>query len=569
MLTCDGVSYRLQKTVGGGGSGDVWLAEAQDSQWAIKLLKPGTDQKKIERFQREASFQESCSHDDIVRVVGKGEHEGQLYYIMPRYGDTLRSIIDKGDADAGTLLSYIRQIGTALQFAHESGVVHRDVKPENVLVDADSAALADFGIAHFADSTLTLAGDQIGNRDYRAPEQRKGQDARLVGAAADVYALGLIINECFTREIPAGPSYRSIEESYPLMSYLDSIVERMLAQSPDNRPAMADVLTDIRFFEAKKNDEIADVEEALRFFDKDVAEGTNQLDEMYRRASEDVWYAAGLLTSKTTDELDKYNLNWRSHFRYDAGDFLRNLCVQSRLIETCQRKFDYESSVYKQGRFYKPLDVDGDPRHRELYNQVEGLLLDHRLPPDYDLSGRILKTFASCVDYHCAEILKEARQISSQVDENLIDAPILWMIRYLASYVPSIMDVDCVVDCISINWERSESVSEIDDDSKVFTQVHPALDPEPVLKALRDSWDVATRSIDEDRCVITFQAPGEYQRFREHALNLAEPETIMQADVMDLFRDAVRADGITQLTLSSTFDVCVTLAKILDIQRSF
>lgn len=148
---------------------------------------------------------------------------------MPYYPDTLRSVIKRGEADARTLLSYVEQIGEALQFVHEQGIAHRDIGP-----------------------------------------------------AADIYALGLIINECFTGETLAGPSYASIEASYPLMSYLDPLVTQMLSQSPDNRPAAADVLTDIRFFEAKTTDGVAGIEEALRSDGNAPQDGADRLEDSRR-----------------------------------------------------------------------------------------------------------------------------------------------------------------------------------------------------------------------------------------------------------------------------------------------
>ena len=294
-LTCDGVDYQLLRTIGGGGSGDVWLAEAGAKQWAVKVLRSGADRKKIERFHREGSFQAECGHKSIVPVIGRGEDGDQLFYVMPCYPDTLRDVITRGDVDSQTLLSYIRQIGEALQFAHQRGISHRDVKPENVLVDGELAALADFGIAHFKDSTLTSAGELVGNRDYRAPEQRKGRDARDVDPSADVYALGLVVNECFTGKIPAGPSYLSIETASPLFSYLDATVARMLAQLPSNRPSIADCMTDIRFFEAKKNSEIDDIDDALRHGDEAPLNDDGRFDELFRQASEDIWYASSLV----------------------------------------------------------------------------------------------------------------------------------------------------------------------------------------------------------------------------------------------------------------------------------
>ncbi|GAB3791334.1 serine/threonine-protein kinase [Nocardioides ungokensis] len=565
-LTCDGIEYKLLTPLGGGGSGDVWLAEAGAKQWAVKLLRSGADRKKIERFDREASFQAGCAHEHIVPVIGRGKHGDRFFYIMPCYPDTLRDVIARRDVDFRTLLSYIRQIGDALQFAHERGIAHRDIKPENVLVDGALAVLADFGIAHFVDSTLTSAGELVGNRDYRAPEQRRGQDARDVGPEADVYALGLIVNECFTREIPAGPSYRSIETAFPLLSYLDTTVARMLAQIPRNRPTIADVLTDIRFFEAKRNDEIDDIEEALRLADGAPSSGAEQFDALFRQASEDIWYASSLIASKTPDELKQYNGNWHMRLGYDADAFLRNLCIQSRLFDLCERKFNYESHVYKGDRHYSPLDLDGKSNHRDLYSQAQALVSAHPLPRAYDLSGRILKTFASCAEYHCTEILSDARRITSDVDRNLVDAPILWIVGYLASNVPTVADVGPFADHVHINWGRSEAFVENDDDANLFVRAHPALDPEPVLDALKEAWDVSVRRTNDGWCSVMFRTPGEYVRFREHAFKLAAPHYVYEGDVKDLFRDAVCADGITQLTLGSGFDVCNTLAKVLGLR---
>lgn len=565
-LMCAGIEYVLQETVGGGGSGDVWLAEAQASLWAVKVFRPSDDRSKIERFEREASFQETCGHDHVVPVLGRGEDGGRPFYVMRYYPDTLRSVIDRGMADSETLLSYIEQIGEALQFAHEQGIVHRDIKPENILVDGASAALADFGIAHFADSALTSAGDLVGNRDYRAPEQQKGRDARDVGPAADIYALGLVANECFTREVPAGPSYASVEASYPHLSYLDPIVARMLAQSPANRPSVVDVLTDIRFFEAKKNEEIADIEEALRLDGNAQLLDADRLDVLVRQASEDIWYATSLIATKAPDELEQYNGNWHMSVGYVADAFLKNLCVQSQLLALCQRKFDYESNVYKHGRSYKPLDIENDLEHRGLYEQAQAVVSDRPLPPPHDLSGRILKTFASCADYHCKEILADARRTVSEVDENVLDAPILWLVKYLASHVSSVREIENLAGHIGINWWRSASFDENDDDADLFIQAPAVMDLGLVLEALKDSWGVSVTRTDDGRCAIMFRTQSEYRRFHEHALGLADPGSMFEADVSDMFRNAVRAGGITQLTLDLGFDVRNTLAKVLGLR---
>lgn len=566
-LVCDGIEYELEKTVGGGGSGDVWLADAEGKRWAVKMLRAGGDRTRAERFDREASFQAESQHDHIARVVGRGEHEGRPFYIMPFYPDSLRSVIDRGEADAKTLLAFLQQIGEALQFAHERGVAHRDVKPENVLVNGATAALADFGIAHFADSTLTAASDLVGNRDYRAPEQRRGQDARNVGRAADVYALGLIINECFTGAIPAGPTYRLIETSHPTFSYLDPIVARMLSQVPDNRPSVTDVLTDVYFSEAKRTDEIGDIECQFRLLGAEAHENADYFDAVVEQSSEDVWYATRLIATKARDEILQYNGNWHMRLGYKADAFLVSLCVQSRLLDLCQRKFNYESNVYTRDNSYTPLDLDGDEEHGRLYDQARALVSEYPLPPGHDLSGRILKTFASCADYHCAELLSDARRVVSEVRENLLGAPILWIVRYLALNVPFATDISDLADHIQIDWSRSETFATNSDDHELFSQSHRAMDPEPVLDALKDSWDVSVRRIDDEWWSIMFRSPDEYQRFRAFSLARATPQSLLEADINDILRDPSTAGGITSIRLSSDFDVCNTLAKVLGLRE--
>ncbi|WP_246305253.1 serine/threonine-protein kinase [Nocardioides marinisabuli] len=565
-FTCDGIAYELRKTVGGGGSGDVWLADADGQCWAVKILKVRGDQRRAERFDREASFQSGCGHDHIAPVVGRGVHEERPFYIMPFYPESLRDVIDRGQTDVETLLDYVQQIADALQFAHARGIAHRDVKPENVLINGASATLADFGIAHFADSTLTAASELIGNRDYRAPEQRRGQDARNVGQEADVYALGLIVNECFTREIPAGSSYRLIESSYPSLSYLDPIVASMLAQVPGNRPAVADFLTEIRFSRAMRMKEIGGIVEQFRLNDDGAHDGVDDIDAVFEQAGEDVWYAIRLIATKTPDEIRRYNGNWHMRLGYNADALLLNLCIQSRLFELCQRKFYYESNVYARDDLYTSLDPTSDPRHGFLYDQARTLVREHPLPRAHDLSGRILKTFASCADYHCEELLADARQIVSEVRENLLGAPILWIVKYLAMNVPSITGVGDVADHIQIDWGRSDTFANNSDNPELFLQPHYAMDPEAVLNSLTESWNVSVKKTGDEWWSVMFRSPGEYQRFRKHCLARATPQSLFEADVKDILRDVTVAGGITRITLNSSFDVCNTLAKVLGLR---
>lgn len=120
---------------------------------------------------------------------------------------------------------------------HEQDIVHRDIKPENILVDGENRrlVLADFGIAHFKDSSLTQKRDLLANRNYQAPERMAKKDARGIGKPADVFAIGLIIIEAFTKQNSRCAQHRRVGDIHPFLSNLDLLVERMMLQDKTQR----------------------------------------------------------------------------------------------------------------------------------------------------------------------------------------------------------------------------------------------------------------------------------------------------------------------------------------------
>lgn len=191
--------YELIEQLGRGGAGDVWLAwdDTLHRQVAVKVLRD-TDAEMESRFSAEIRAQSPLTHPSIVRLFDAGRHGPNSFLVMAYLeGQALSDLLDSGPLppeDAGRLG---RQLADALAHAHAAGVVHRDVKPSNVLVDGDgNAHLTDFGIARLADSErLTATGSFVGSAGYVAPEQVRGEE---VDAAADVYALGLVLLEALT-----------------------------------------------------------------------------------------------------------------------------------------------------------------------------------------------------------------------------------------------------------------------------------------------------------------------------------------------------------------------------------
>jgi serine/threonine-protein kinase PpkA len=248
--------YKILDNLGEGGFARVFLAEqtALERNVALKVMSPklANDVEYCERFLREGKTLAKLSdHADIVTIFDIGQ-AGQFYYMAMEYlgGPNLQQRI--GDTGyQGDVSAVLRSVAAALQHAHRSGVIHRDIKPGNVLFRTDgSAVLSDFGIAKSAsvDNTLTMAGAQIGTPTYMSPEQCKG-DIDIDGRA-DLYSLGAMLYEMltgkkpYTAADPMGIMLAHISEPIPELptehSNYQPLLNRLMAKQRDDRYASAD-----------------------------------------------------------------------------------------------------------------------------------------------------------------------------------------------------------------------------------------------------------------------------------------------------------------------------------------
>ncbi len=238
-------TYKAKQIIGEGGCGRIYeaLDDSGDS-WAIKWLNPiYAGKEKTKRFKNELQFCLRNKHQNIVTVTDHGifiQDEKRLpFYVMPLYKVSLRGLLKSG-IPTDKALGYFAHILDGVEAAHMQGVIHRDIKPENILYDADKDLLvvADFGIAHFQEDALFTAVEtndstRLANFQYAAPEQRTR--GLKVDHRADIYALGLILNEIFTGKVPDGTGYKVITGVAPDYGYLDALVDEMLRQDPDDR----------------------------------------------------------------------------------------------------------------------------------------------------------------------------------------------------------------------------------------------------------------------------------------------------------------------------------------------
>jgi eukaryotic-like serine/threonine-protein kinase len=257
--------YELQELVGAGGMSNVFRAYDRllERTVAIKVLHDqlGADEDYVERFRREARSVAQLAHPNIVTVIDRGEENGRQYIVFEYIeGDSLKQIVADGPLPIPDVLDLALQVAQALAFAHDRGLVHRDVKPQNVLLTEEGQAkVTDFGIARSLDvQGVTQTGTVLGTSDYIAPEQARGQ---RVDRKTDIYSLGAVLYELLTGEVPYEgdnfvavamkhvhdpvPSVMARRPDAPLR--LAYAVERAMAKDPDDRfDSMDDVVRELQ-----------------------------------------------------------------------------------------------------------------------------------------------------------------------------------------------------------------------------------------------------------------------------------------------------------------------------------
>ena len=254
--------YELEELVGTGGMSSVFRAHDRllDRKVALKILHQqySGDDDYVERFKHEARSVAALSHPNIVTVIDRGEHEDRQFIVFEYVeGENLKRMIERrGPAPVANALELATQIARGLAFAHHAGLIHRDVKPQNVLLNGDGRAkVTDFGIARSLNVQhgMTQTGTVLGTSDYIAPEQAQGQ---RVDEHSDVYSLGVVLYELLTSEVPfpgenfVAVAMRHINEEPPsvrdkrpdVSPRLDEAVRRAMAKQPEDRFPTMDAL---------------------------------------------------------------------------------------------------------------------------------------------------------------------------------------------------------------------------------------------------------------------------------------------------------------------------------------
>ena len=237
--------YNVTGLLGKGGMGMVYRAEdlRTTEPVALKVLAAelAENQAFIERFLREAEYAASVQHAHVVHVLASGRADGHVFMAQQIVeGTDLKALLAlEGSLDAARALSILGQVAEALDAVHDAGLLHRDVKPANVLIgDGDDVYLTDFGLSKHptADThALTAAGEFVGTLYYAAPEQVLGKE---VGPEADVYSFGCVLYECLTGERP----FLGERRPGSLDAHIEDPPPKVITKRPDLNPAIDEVI---------------------------------------------------------------------------------------------------------------------------------------------------------------------------------------------------------------------------------------------------------------------------------------------------------------------------------------
>jgi hypothetical protein len=285
--------YRLEEKIGSGGMSSVYRAfDPMLERWvAIKLMHRdiSNDPDQLERFRREARAVAQMNHPHVVTVIDAGEDDGAPYIVFEYVeGETLKERIRRlGRLPVSEAVAYAIEIGRALENAHAHKLVHRDVKPQNVLIDRDGRAkVTDFGIARSMEAQgLTAPGRVLGTTDYVSPEQALGHD---VTEQSDIYSLGIVLYEMLTGEVPfradtqVAVAMQHVREPLPdvqrrrpeISAALAAVVDRATAKEVDNRYATVDEM-------------VHDLEEVLAIEAARTGQATGEATTVLRGLSDD------------------------------------------------------------------------------------------------------------------------------------------------------------------------------------------------------------------------------------------------------------------------------------------
>lgn len=358
----------------------------------------------------------------------------------------------------------------------------------------------------------------------------------------------------------------------------------MIKQQSSDRFTIKEVETQLKFIYKKIKQNLQEVNLILResYHIADIKKAV--LNKIYKRASEDILVGKYAFSELTTHQLQRYNLNWHFNITYSVDEILFNLYVQEQIFEICKRKFEYESNVYRGNKWHTPLDLINNSDDKLLYKQLADTLAKYDLK-EYgvsllDLSGIILKYFASCADYHCKEILSRIEDIEESAEHRLNNAPILYIVSALKNGISE--NIDFLLkpfdglggrfefnfeEHVFIHWNKTD-YDFMNDDHQIQDKFYKEQkeDISQILLTFRKQWNVTTYRLEDNCYSIKFTTYRAFKKFEGYALKLSKPYHTFEGDVLSLVHEPNIIGDMVELKLTGNFHIRTTLAQILGLK---
>lgn len=586
LVEVGSVVYQLEAMMGQGGAAEVWKARsnADNAPYALKRIpKDPKRATRNHRFRHEISYGMATRHPNVVKILSHAEDDEAFLYVMDLYPMTLENIIAT-ESDFEVLLDYAIQLCDGLAHIQGEDVVHRDIKPQNILIDpaARRAVLADFGIARFKNARITKRGELLANRNYLAPEQMARGNPDSIDKPADIFALGLVINELFTKRNPRGLRPTLIGDIFPFLSDIDLLTQRMMLQHETERIGIDAARDSLVILRAQLRQLIDELSHELRPTKKIRRQYKSEYPDLLRRAAGDVLSAKYIFERTQKNELERYDFNYHCEISYSLNAELLNTCMLSRIYRECKRKFDSESI-----RTWEMSGKDGLSTADKARLQVEFESILDKYPVSRwsrwaGLARRAAQLFRFCQAYHCDEILGAVRRETSSADPisaGLSDAPILWLVQHVRDILDTgyiELDQLTLEDLeferqVSVRWKASLPVAP-DRVALGASLLMPTADADEVdglLRILAQRWDISAGERTDSKFSVHFRSRQAYEQFRDEAMNVASPYYAFEGDVIDLLRPVAIHDDLVALVWDRDNDIRSTLAKILGKRRIF
>lgn len=420
------------------GADSVYELRQNNEKVSNFIIKIHTKAEGSQRFEEEIAF---LKDNKQCRYIPEFILDGQILYndpddpnlsgdyrffVMKKYSSDLRQELTT-DFSYLDGLNYFLQICKGVHYIHKKGIIHRDIKPENILVDKSNKTpiirICDFGIARFPDSNKTKSGDKLANANYCAPEQR--QKNGVIGLYTDIYALGLILNELFTKSLINGTGYKRILDVAPSFGELDDLVSEMIQNDISKRLSDINEVIEIikNYISRRKKRE----KNYISFYLNGKNTSTNR--KIAKILADDCLALEYL--AKKDDIFSSLNLNYHMNIHCRLDDKIKKSLVNAAMYNIVKRKYDYESDSSNITALFNKEEWGFSTK--EHGDELLRLLSFYG---DKTLSGGILHMFAGLRDYHAEEVISEIKKEIDNLPYYIEDAPLFYIARYIKNLIP-------------------------------------------------------------------------------------------------------------------------------------